>query len=716
MLAQRWAAISWVLLWGGAGCIEPPPYPKILPASDTVSDTVSDAVSDASPPSCGVAADCPAPSPCQSPATCESGAGCVYVALSCDDGIECTDDLCLPESGCIHDVSGCACTKDADCDDGDPCTTAATCQSLSCSGGLPVDCSALDAPCYQATCDSKDGTCSAVAQPDGAPCDDGSEGTSDDACLAAVCAGIANGCNDKNSCTVDSLETATGKCLHAALPDLTLCDDTDPCTIADTCNDGQCIAMPRAELQVVWQVALDPRQMESGMYSAATQSGGATAATYMGAPATIYHAGGALPVSGTVMWPDGVERDAVWILRINKLGVLTEYERISSKGDSYLLDAAFSRAGDTFLLISQDGEMYVPGGAAVTLPGPAAGRTNTLIYMPHAGGFGWVLSFPDALTPLAPFYIEGAQPRIGLLTKHTEAVTPPTVGGSPANPLPAATAGTVALTMLTWNTGGADLVATGIGQLGTGAENSGVSTQAGGDGTVAVLVQAEGPASLGAPPGPESNLTDGVGALAGVFNSAGVSLTVVQVAGPTAASAEFLAYDFDFGLVLPLRFDGSVSVTQSAIPIETVSDPLSGDFLSVLLGRTVAGESLWSAKIALSDPLFASISFVGDGDAQLVGRGKGLSMPSGAEFAFFAPAQVGAKPVNYVARMDSQGVAKSLALQPVYGVCVLATGSEDGSLLCKGVGNKFSTPDLGEGVEILSRVVTPPPAGCGPSQ
>ena len=77
----------------------------------------------------------------------------------CDDGVQCTTDLCDPVWGCIHVADhqlcddGNACTWDAcdendgclfdpnklPCDDGDPCTVEDVCFETEC-GGVPMDC------------------------------------------------------------------------------------------------------------------------------------------------------------------------------------------------------------------------------------------------------------------------------------------------------------------------------------------------------------------------------------------------------------------------------------------------------------------------------------------------------------------------------------------------------------------------------------------------
>jgi hypothetical protein len=98
-------------------------------------------------------------------------------AKVCDDQKTCTADSCVPGEGCKHEfLSG-------DCEDGDLCTTG-------------------------------------------------------DYCLDGVCKkGGEKNCDDANACTADSCDPATG-CLHANTGGA--CEDQDPCTVGDSCQEGLC--------------------------------------------------------------------------------------------------------------------------------------------------------------------------------------------------------------------------------------------------------------------------------------------------------------------------------------------------------------------------------------------------------------------------------------------------------------------------------------------
>ena len=58
-------------------------------------------------------------------------------------------------------------------------------------------------------------------------------------CVASSAAAFVN-CNDNDLCTTDSCDPNVG-CMYSPL-DAGLCDDDDPCTENDYCDDGVCIS------------------------------------------------------------------------------------------------------------------------------------------------------------------------------------------------------------------------------------------------------------------------------------------------------------------------------------------------------------------------------------------------------------------------------------------------------------------------------------------
>jgi hypothetical protein len=159
-----------------------------------------------------------------------SGGACVGGPdLDCDDGNVCTDDSCVPATGCTY------VNNTAPCNDGDACTTVDTCSAGGCVGGPALECDDGNV-CTDDSCDPASG-CTYVNNT--APCSDGDVCTTDDTCSGGACvSGPPLVCNDGNVCTDDSCHPATG-CTYVnnAAP----CDDSDACTTNDTCADGACV-------------------------------------------------------------------------------------------------------------------------------------------------------------------------------------------------------------------------------------------------------------------------------------------------------------------------------------------------------------------------------------------------------------------------------------------------------------------------------------------
>ena len=195
----------------------------------------------------------------------------------CDDGNDCTEDLCDGEAGCSYNL-----LDEGECKDGDPCTVADNCQAGECIGN-PVICDDSN-PCTDDSCDGSGG-CN--FEDNTANCDDGNPCTVADQCAAAECAGttipcdcqgdndceiledgdLCNGtliCNTVNwpykceveadtvpscpdpepgpdaICLSSSCDPATGAC--SLVPDHSgfACEDGDECTLGDLCSQGGC--------------------------------------------------------------------------------------------------------------------------------------------------------------------------------------------------------------------------------------------------------------------------------------------------------------------------------------------------------------------------------------------------------------------------------------------------------------------------------------------
>jgi hypothetical protein len=166
--------------------------------------------------------------PCSVSETCLEGTCTGGIALNCNDGNPCTDDLCHPQDGCTHTPNS------AGCDDGDDCTVGDVCSAGECQAGNPITCDD-DNACTDDGCQAGLGC---VYQPNAADCNDANPCTTGDHCSAGKCmAAGALDCNDGNPCTDDACAPDVG-CTHNlnAAP----CDDGNACTAGDQCANGWC--------------------------------------------------------------------------------------------------------------------------------------------------------------------------------------------------------------------------------------------------------------------------------------------------------------------------------------------------------------------------------------------------------------------------------------------------------------------------------------------
>ena len=156
----------------------------------------------------------------------------------CDDGSDCTIDICGEDKKCRH------VTEYKECDDGSACTENDQCVGgPHCVGTPAVDCDD-DNPCTADSCDPATGLClHDGSNMEGSSCDDGVPCIVDTVCNNGQCVGEAKTCDDNNDCTVDSCDEDTGQCDNGALINED-CDDGNPCTHGDICIGANCIGEP----------------------------------------------------------------------------------------------------------------------------------------------------------------------------------------------------------------------------------------------------------------------------------------------------------------------------------------------------------------------------------------------------------------------------------------------------------------------------------------
>ena len=153
---------------------------------------------------------------------CDPGAGCGYIEKNCDDANPYTVDTCDVEGKCAHTPTPCL-------DDGNKCTIEEN-RSGKCVSTSKV-CADKDL-CTTDTCDAAKGCVfSPVAIDDGDPC------TTDSCQPTGQVIHSPPDCNDGNLCTDDACDAGT--CVFT--PNTATCDDSDPCTVNDTCLNKACV-------------------------------------------------------------------------------------------------------------------------------------------------------------------------------------------------------------------------------------------------------------------------------------------------------------------------------------------------------------------------------------------------------------------------------------------------------------------------------------------
>jgi MYXO-CTERM domain-containing protein len=151
---------------------------------------------------------------------------------TCEDNEPCTDDVCLPATGCAHRPKA----ENSSCDDRNGCTVEDKCTAGVC-GGVGASCADQN-PCTRTNC-TPNGGCSNDNEQDGTACVF-NRCYQNSACQAGTCtAGEPIDCEDNNPCTEDRCDAEAG-CVHVALDDGD-CSDGDVCTTGDSCKEGACV-------------------------------------------------------------------------------------------------------------------------------------------------------------------------------------------------------------------------------------------------------------------------------------------------------------------------------------------------------------------------------------------------------------------------------------------------------------------------------------------
>ncbi len=161
-------------------------------------------------------------------------------------------DACQPACEgrvCGPDSCGGVC---GDCGEGYSCTPKgdgceedcdALCVGLDCgTAGLDDECNCGDCDDDNTCTDDYCGAGTCVYNPLDIPCDDGDPCTIGDQCQEGACVATDKDCDDLNPCTDDACDEA-GSCAYTN--NTMECNDEDPCTEPDICSEGECLGFPK---------------------------------------------------------------------------------------------------------------------------------------------------------------------------------------------------------------------------------------------------------------------------------------------------------------------------------------------------------------------------------------------------------------------------------------------------------------------------------------
>lgn len=180
-----------------------------------------------------------------------AGSKCVGTPLTtgCDDSNPCTVDACKSPAGCTH-----AADDAPSCTDGDDCTVDDACHAGSCAGVPVAATSVCDDAnvCTSDICPLKMAKQGCIHLPAAATCDDANACTDHDECGSGACAGIPTAattiCDDGQACTRDRCDPAAKAgqiCKHDPITALDVtCSDANGCTTHDVCVNGACVGAP----------------------------------------------------------------------------------------------------------------------------------------------------------------------------------------------------------------------------------------------------------------------------------------------------------------------------------------------------------------------------------------------------------------------------------------------------------------------------------------
>lgn len=189
---------------------------------------------------------CSDANPCTKADQCDGGGNCKGSVYTCPAPDQCQVSVtCDGEGGCTtaNKLPG------NPCNDQDPCTKADQCDGSGACYGTAYTCPDPGECEVSVACDGAGG-CSVTKKTDGVSCTPDALECTADVCAAGTCTHpVKPGhCLIEGSCWTDGASAPLNHCLVCQssvasfawrlLPEMTTCDDGDPCTVGDHCNAG----------------------------------------------------------------------------------------------------------------------------------------------------------------------------------------------------------------------------------------------------------------------------------------------------------------------------------------------------------------------------------------------------------------------------------------------------------------------------------------------
>lgn len=172
---------------------------------------------------------------------------CCALDEHCDDSDPCTEDICSPNSTCVNVPK----LEGDSCDDGLFCNGEERCDADGECLLAASPCPAGNDPCLENQCDETEDECVQVADNAGEYCSDSlyclngrrKVCTDTGACVDPNPEGGVP-CtifSDEKPCVYHLCDEATRGCIEYAYANGTDCDDEDPCTGDNQCQNGECV-------------------------------------------------------------------------------------------------------------------------------------------------------------------------------------------------------------------------------------------------------------------------------------------------------------------------------------------------------------------------------------------------------------------------------------------------------------------------------------------